>query len=146
MEDLEDVVSECKIEIEKIVDECIDQAIKEDAESDFKEFKKMENSDSIQDYLTSIHKTILHNRSETLSNRNISMKSEAKILEVAEKNGAGITTLNSKFNKVIFALFALFFLLGVIIGMQSETWTPYIKEVLDFGRTANGFIKLGGSS
>lgn len=145
LEDLESVVTECEIKIDKEIEDIVDRCIAESSElENFEEFKKMERDD-VKDLLLKIAKNINENRSETLTNRNISMLSESKILEVAEKNGKGITAINNKFNKVVFALFAIFFLTGVVFGTQSDSWSPYIKELLDTARTANGFIKMGGN-
>lgn len=137
-------------ELDDIVDSCIIEVIDNEAIEDrynevLRSSKNFKNGMcEMKDSLT-IMKAINSNKSAILTNRDISMKSETKILEVAEKNNKLITIVNNKFNKIFFALLVIFFLCGVIIGMQNEAWLPYVKELLDFGRTANGFIRLGGN-
>jgi hypothetical protein len=140
MSDLDSVIIKAEIEeeLEKIVDDAI-----EEIETDEKlkaESEKSQNIEKFKEYLE-IQKMILTNRNEILENRTVSNKSESKILEVAEKNNKVITSVDNKFNKVMYALFTIFFLLGVIIGLNGDIWTPYISDILNFTRASTNIMR-----
>lgn len=153
--ELRDIVTEARIEevikpsydkeeLERVVEESIEEA-KENEElfkKDFEEFKKMKESPMDN------FKEQLRIRSEIITNRDISMKSEARILDVAENNNKAIKgakevidSVDNKFNKVIAALFVIFFLLGVITGVMDEVWKPYLADLLSIAKTSSNIIR-----
>ena len=149
MSDLENIIVDA--EIERIVEDSIEEMEKLEADeqryknvSEFSNFKRMEKPpDAMQrlkDELTTQKQlNTLHN--EILVNRSTSMKSEGKILEVAERNNKGISSIDSKFNKTIYSLFALFFILGICIGVLDEVWKPFLGDLLNFAKTASNVIR-----
>jgi predicted transcriptional regulator len=145
MERLNSIVKESTIEI-KTIEEAVDESIKEmqeiEAKKDFEEFKQMEEQplQKMKDYLE-LQKAIHDSKKEIIENRITSMKSESKILEVAEKNNKVICSVDNKFNKVMAALFVIFFLLGVITGMLDESWKPYLADLLSIAKTSSNIIR-----
>lgn len=147
---LEDNIVDSKVEesIDVIIKESIEELEaneKTNSENDrFKEveklarkkkpFDKIKDELKIQSKLNKVHDSIL-------TNRDISMKSESKILEVAERNNKGIVTMNNKFNKIVYALLVIFFLLGVVTGMADEGWKPYLADLLSIAKTSSNIIR-----
>ena len=110
-------------ELERILDECIEKATEN---HDFEEYKKMSQKE-----VNEIMKELLSTKREVLTNRSVSMDSEGKILKVAERNNEGIKNIETKYNKTTFALFATFFLLGTLVGLQDEFWKPYLSDIIN---------------
>ena len=125
IKELELIVVSCSLKVEELetmVDEALEEAI---AIHDFGEYKDMKPEE-----VDNIMKEILKTRSEVLTNRSVSMDSEGKILKVAERNNEGIKSIDAKYNKTTYTLFALFFLLGTLVGLQDEFWKPYLSDIL----------------
>lgn len=129
IKELEHIVISCTLEEHKILEDIVEKSIEEmeeiEAENAFKEYEEMK-----PEVVDNIMKEILKTRSEVLTNRSVSMDSEGKILKVAERNNEGIKSIDAKYNKTTYALFALFFLLGTLVGLQDEFWKPYISDIL----------------
>ena len=127
LDELSKIIVECKIEkcthLEEIMDETLEDVI---AQHDFKEYKEMSPSETNE-----IMRELLNTKKEVLTNRSVSMDSEGKILKVAERNNEGIKNIETKYNKTTFALFATFFLLGTLIGLQDEFWKPYLSDIIN---------------
>lgn len=148
MRELDTIVKDCTIE--EIVDDAIkefetDEELREQhqrlikAKAKANQYKKGGFS-SMKEYLA-LQSEMVKIQKEIIENRNASNYSEAKILKVAEKNNEGINTLNVKFNKIIYALFVVFFLLGVFTGIMDEVWKPYITDILNFTRASSNIMK-----
>ena len=137
MDSLNGIIKEATIErkdeeLEEIVDECIN--ITKEAEMPI-------SNDELLETLLQFKRSLNDNRSEVLTNRDISMRSESKILEVAAQNNKIIKSVDTKFNKVIAALFVVFYLLGVVTGMMDEAWKPYLADLLSIAKTSSNIIR-----
>lgn len=135
IDELEKNISNCEVV------EILDQAIKEmEEKEDLEAFKKMEmeqeqvNNNQIYELLMGIKKDILDNKRDEFKLSNL-------ILRKQESTICTVKSIDGKYNKTMAASMALFFLLGVFIGIQHETWIPYIGQLVDVVKATSNVIR-----
>ena len=123
-------------ELSDIVDSCIIEVEKDNLEQFEKMEMEMEEVDNNQLYelAMSVKKDILDNKRDEL-------KIDNAILRKLELTICTLKKIDSKYNKTMAASMALFFLLGVFIGIQHETWIPYIGQLIDVAKAATNVIR-----
>jgi len=88
-----------------------------------------------------LHETILDIRQDILSMKREELKIDNSIFRAIEKVSTTVSEFNGKFNKTFYIVGIGVFILGVLIGMQFELWSPYISQILDFFRTTSNMVK-----
>lgn len=127
-------MDEANKELSDIVDSCIIEIEKDNLE----QFEKMEmeevDNNQLYELAMSVKKDILDNKRDEL-------KIDNAILRKLELTICTLKKIDSKYNKTMAASMALFFLLGVFIGIQHETWIPYIGQLIDVAKAATNVIR-----
>ena len=125
-------------ELERIVDECIIEIQSKDKlEKEFEEFDKMTN----QVDNNTIFNEMTKMRSDFVDGKKSAYNMDVTILKKAQQNNDLLKEILTKNGKWLFIVTVLVFLCGVITGMQDQVWIPYLREVLDFAKTASNVIK-----
>lgn len=127
-------MDEANKELSDIVDSCIIEVEKDNLE----QFEKMEMEEVDNNQLYEIAMSV---KKDILDNKRDELKIDNAILRKLELTICILKKIDSKYNKTMAASMALFFLLGVFIGIQHETWIPYIGQLVDVAKAATNVIR-----
>lgn len=123
------------VTLEKIIDNEIEAAqIEEDILKEL-ELQEMQVSNN------QLYKTLLDINDSIITSKREELIIDNKIFRAIEKVQDTSSSVDKKFNKTIYALWTVFFVLGVLIGMNDDTWLPYVSNILDFARTATNVVR-----
>ena len=123
------------VKLEKIIDNEIEAAqIEEDILKEL-ELEEMQVSNN------QLYKTLLDINDSIITSKREELIIDNKIFRAIEKNIEVTKKVETKYNKTTYAIMTILFILGVLIGMNDETWLPYVSNILDFARTATNVVK-----
>lgn len=128
-------------EVDEHLDEILDEVIEKVKEKEtLKDFEKMEmeqkqvENNHLYELIMGIKKDILDNKRDEFKLSNV-------ILRKQEATICTVKSIDTKYNKTMAASMALFFLLGIFIGIQHETWIPYIGQLIDVAKATTNIIR-----
>lgn len=123
------------LELEDLIDEEI-----EDLEVEEEILKELEKEE-MQVSNNQLYKSLLDINESIITSKREELIVDNKIFRAIEKGNDVISKVDSKFNKLLYAYMTGLFILGLLLGMQDDTWLPYVSNILDFARTATNVVK-----
>lgn len=130
---------ESKVVIDEDLDNILDDTLEEIKEEE--ELLKELEEEEMQVSNNQLYKTLLELNESFITAKREELIVDNKIFRAIEKVADISNSINGKYNKTTSIVMVILFVLGVLIGMQYETWIPYVSNILDFARTATNVVK-----